>query len=394
MRHARGIVVVTVAVVVLLVLVGVLYVLPQANVGSNAPPCGATGDPAVSLTNITADLPSSFADGSIQAFGSNGTGVIFGGISYYDRNHEPFDSLPALGSFTPSTSTTRDLTPQTAPFFEEGGVFPVGWNGSAWLIAGQTTIGHLTVGSAISLQDGQVTNLTSRVAPFFHNEGIWIAGWDGVGWLLGGNNTQGASLVYLEGNSVTNLTPLLPNNAPGDWIQALAWNGSGWLVGGQGVFGSYESGRFTNLMPQSPFTTGGVLAMAWNGSAWLVGGSPLGLAFVRGEIVTSGPSLDNRTPGWVNAIVAVSGGGWIVSGGTFSGNVHAPFLDTVATAPSVDRVIGETACLPTAFEGGWVQYGADAAAFGPNAVLLVGEGGTDPLTGGSHAAAALLGVGE
>ena len=393
MDHRRTWGVVAAVVVSALVLATGFYVFyrPNASPAARTSGCGPTPGPPLSSENLTGRLPTSFVNGSIQAFGSNDTSVIFGGVSFYDRNHLPYDSLPALGSFTPGTTVSRDLTAQTSAYFAEGGVFPVGWNGSAWLIAGQTTIGNTTEGSAISFQNGVFTNLTSLVAPYFQGQGIWIAGWNGEGWLLGGNSTEGAALVYLQGSSVVNLTSLIPDNAPGKWIQALAWNGSGWLVGGQGVFGAYEGGRFTNLLGESPFGTGGVLAMDWNGSAWLVGGSPLALAYVHGDEVEAAPSLGIVATGWANSVVALPGGDWLVAGGTDSGGGYAPFLTALNASAAVP--IDEATCLPGAFAGGWVQYGTWAPAFGPHELLLVGEGGTDPSTFASHAAAAVLTVG-
>jgi hypothetical protein len=377
---------------VIALLLAVYLLFPPSPVGFSLAACGTSGGLALASANVTADLPPSFAHGAIQAFGSNETGVIFGGVSYYDRNHLPYDSLPALGSYSPASAVSVDLTGRANPYFYEGGVFPVGWNGSAWLIAGQTTLENVTEGSAIALQGGDITNLTSLVGPYFQDEGIWIAGWDGEGWLLAGNNSHGAVLVYLQGSSVTDLTSLLPNNQPGDWIQALAWNGSGWLVGGQGIFGAYDEGRFTNLFPSSPFVGGGVLAMGWNGSSWLVGGSPLALAFVQGNIVRPAPSPLSGAAGWVNSIIAISGKGWVVSGGTDSGGEYNPFLVTLSSRAGTSHTLDETSCLLGAFSGGWVQYGAPASAFGPNAMLLVGEGGTNASTFASHAAAVLLSV--
>lgn len=393
MRLLRVVTIVVAVGAVVLVLLTAYLFLPRTP-SLTLPACGAPAGFIFSSANVTPDLPRSFTNGAIQAFGSNASSVLFGGVSYYHRDHLPYDSLPALGSYSPATAATDDLTTQTSSYFYEGGVFPVGWNGSSWLIAGQTTIGNTTEGSAIALQDGHITNLTSLVAPYFQEQGIWIAGWNGEGWLLGGNNTQGAVLVYLHGDSVTNLGSLLPNNRPGDWIQALAWNGSGWLVGGQGIFGAYENGRFTNLLPQSPFTSGGVLSMDWNGSSWLVGGSPLALAYVYGTEVLAAPSPTNGTEGWVNSIVAVPGEGWIVSGGTDSGGQYGPLLATLSARAGTAHVVEDFSCLLGAFQGGWVQYGGWAPAFGSNAVLLVGQAGTDASTYASHSAAVLLSVGE
>ncbi|HEV2165660.1 MAG TPA: hypothetical protein VGS23_01575, partial [Thermoplasmata archaeon] len=197
--------------------------------------CGVASGSELWTLNATPDLPPSFANGSVQAFGVNSSDVVVGGVSFFSRDRTPYDSLPALGSFTPSSPGSRDLTNTTGRYFDEGGVFPVAWNGTAWLIAGQTTLDGQTFGAAIAVQGGKVTDLTPKVAPFFQGQGIWIAGWDGNGWLLGGNDTRGAVLVYLKGGTVTNLTPVLPNNSPGDWVQMVAWNGTAWLIGGERV---------------------------------------------------------------------------------------------------------------------------------------------------------------
>ncbi len=395
MQRPRVLLAVAAVAAVLVVVAAAVYLPSYLERGTpvSGRPCGVAGGPSLSVSDLTATLPASFAHGSIQAFGSNSTAVVFGGVSYYDRGHLPYDSEPALSSYTPATSSTEDLTNETSTSFGGGGVFPVGWNGSAWLMAGQSTIGNVTEGSAASWESGRFTDLTPVVGPYFEDQGIWIAGWDGHGWLLGGNNTQGAVLVYLQGDTVTNLTSLLPDNVPTRWIQALAWNGTGWLVGGQGIFGSFEDGRYTNLLPASPFASGAALAMDWNGTAWLVGGSPTGLAYVRGGVVSAAPALAVGGDGWVNSVVAVPGKAWIVSGGSFAAGRYAPFLASVPMAAGPVVPVDESACLPSGFADGWVQYGAWAPAFGTGAILLVGEGGTDPQTFESHAAAAVLSVG-
>jgi hypothetical protein len=396
MRNPRRILILgSLAVAVLVVTAGYfLLSRPSAARAGPSGACGAAGGPSLGSTNLSSALPGSFSTGAIQSFGSNDSTVIFGGVSYYDRNHDPFDSAPALSSYAPALGKDVDLTDSAAPYFDEGGVFPVGWNGSAWLVAGQTTIGNVTEGSAISLQAGRFTNLTPLVAPYFQQQGIWIAGWDGEGWLLGGNNSLGAVLVYLQGDTVTNLTSLLPNNGPADWIQALAWNGSGWLVGGQGIFGALHEGRFTNLLPESPFLTGAALAMGWNGSAWLVGGSPADLVYVQGGSEQPGPSLGVGSPSWVNSVVSLPDGGWLVSGGSEGAGQYAPLLAALPTGSPEGAAVDESACLPMSFHGGWIQYGTWAPAFGANELLLVGEGGTDPVTFESHAAAAVISVQE
>lgn len=372
------------------------YVLVPPPPAAPLPPstaCGYLGGSPLYGQNVTSELPASFANGSLQSFGSNATSVMLGGVSFYQRNANPYDSLPALGTYDPGNSAGQDLTARTADYFDEGGVFPVGWNGTSWLVAGQTSIGPLSEGSAISIQGDTITNLTPVVAPYFQGQGIWIAGWNGQGWLLGGNNSQGAALIYLQGDSVTNLTGLLPDNLPGDWIQMVAWNGTGWLVGGEGIFGAYEGSTFTNLLPQSPFATGGVLAFDWNGSAWLAGGSPLDLATVQGTRVDAFPLPVDATQGWVNSIVSMGGASWLVSGGGYGSSGDTPFVQGVDVTTTGATSLDETRCLGGAFQGGYVQYSAWAPAYGPHDLLLVGERGSDPTTYSSQAAAAVITVG-
>ncbi|HEV2428407.1 MAG TPA: hypothetical protein VGV64_00970 [Thermoplasmata archaeon] len=369
------------------------YGLPHGPAAALPTPLVCAGSPGIVLgaTNVTPQLPDSFSHGSVQAFGSNASSVVFGGVSYYAQHHQPFDSLPAIGVVTPSTPSGTDLTPVGGAYFDRGGVFPVVWNGSGWLLAGQTTIGGDSEGSAVSWTGDRFTNLTPEVGRYFLGEGIWIAGWDGHGWLLGGNSSRGAALVYLSGSTATDLTPLIPNNAPGDWVQMVGWNGTAWLVGGFGVFGTLSNGRFTDLLQASPFAEGGVYAIDWNGTSWLVGGSPAVVASLRGS--TLGPPIPALVgaSGWVNAIVALPGNGWIVAGGSYGPGRFDPFAGIVL--PGTSRMIDASACLAGAFQGGWVQFGAAAPAFGDHAVLLVGEGGTDPRTYESHSAAVELRVG-
>lgn len=351
----------------------------------------------VTLEDLTLSAGGAFSHGSIQAFGSNGTSVILGGLSEYHRGAVPFDSQPAAVELDPQAAppVSENLTLLLSPYFEGGGIFPVVWNGSAWLIAGQTTVDNGSEGALVVLHGGSVTNRTSLVAPYFSGqgasagEGIWIAGWDGSGWLLGGNSSAGAALVYLQGDHVQDLSALLPHNRPGDWIQMLAWNGTGWAVGGQGVFGTWYQDRYTDLLPSSPFRSGGVYALDWNGTAWWAGGAPAGLAEVEGERVVPGPALGPAFNGWVNTVLTTDRG-MLVAGGGYGAGGYVPQLALLEGDPHAPVTVDLSACLPAAFRGGWVQFGAPAPAYSPSCVLLVGQGGTDAMTLESHGAAVLV----
>lgn len=105
------------------------------------------------------------------------------------------------------------------------------------------------------------------------------------------------------------------------------------------------------------------------------------------------PNALGGTSGWVNTILALPGGSWLVAGGFNGSRGYAPFLDAIAPGLGEGPALDEGACLAGAFNGGWVQYGAPAPAFGPEALMLVGNEGVNPLTLSSHAAAVLIDVG-
>lgn len=377
------------------------------NCQCNAPPSGVCYGPTSSGvdllgSNATGDLAGAFTTGSVQAFGSNSTSLIAGGVSSFVRGGLPYDTYPAAAAVPQNFGAGTNLTSLIAPYFVGGGVFPVGWNGTSWLVAGEATWGDLSVGAAVGYQDGRVTNLTGLVAPYFRatvpssDAGIFIAGWDGTGWLIGGNNSQGASLIYLQGDRVTDLTPSLPENGPNDWVQMLAWNGTGWLIGGEGILVSWYHGTFTDLFPASPFApSGGVFGFDWDGSRWLVGGTPTKTEYIQGDQETPGPSVPANFDAWINTVVYVPGQEplWVLGGGGYGpSQTHTSELAVANDSGTGGTAASLTNCLPGAFLGGWVQFGADASPTTPTVIGLVGEGGTDPSTGSSHGAMGLLTV--
>ncbi len=388
----RLLVVIAVVVVAGAVVLAAVEIFPHVSGPSGLGLCATASGISVSVEDDTSLVDGPFAGGAIQAFGANATATLLGGLSYYYQNATPYDSLPAAETLpTTGGSGAENLTPLLAPYFPWGGIYPVAWNGTAWLIAGQATFGQVTEGAAVALTSGRVTNLTPLLGSYFSGQGIWIAGWDGQGWLIGGNSSSGASLVYLEGGKVTNLSGLLPNNQPGDWVQMVAWNGTAWLVGGQGVFGSWEGGQYVNLLPSSPFAKGGVFGIGWNGNEWLVGGDPPLLVAVQGVTVSAGPSLENWTHGWINTVVPLSFG-WAAGGGAFvAGGGYTPRLELFGGSWSPGPT-DLSSCLPASFAGGWVQFGGVVPGGIATSLLLVGEGGTNPTTLASHGAAANLSI--
>lgn len=400
MKRQRAWILVAAVAVVGLVLGTAWYVdYSQSPGGRTSAPCFSGAGATVSSEDLTGILGTTFRHGAIQAFDSNSTTVLLGGLSTFMRNAQPSDSEPAVAALTQVNSgnpTSQNLTPFLYRYFDQGGVFPAGWNGSAWLLAGQTTLHGLAQAAAVSIQGGRITNLTGEVEPYFQGTrpnqdvGIWIAGWDGKGWLIGGNSSWGASLIYLAGDHITNLSGNLSGNRPGDWVQMVAWNGTGWLIGGQGVLAAWQGSRFTNLLPGTPYASGGVYAIGRAGSQWIIGGTSGQLAIVNGSQVLHGPTLPPGFGAWVNALVPAGTGWWVGGGGYSSPLTYTTQLAFLPALTGNGPTYDASACLPQDFQGGWIQYGASIPNINPQDVLLVGVGGVNATTGTGHGAAVLL----
>ena len=106
MRHTRIVVVVTAMTGVAFLLLAAYLLLLHTPLSASLF-CGGSAGLVYTSTTITPDLPRSFTQGAIHAFVSSSIGVIFGGVSYYDWNHLAYDSLPALGSYSPIPAATR-----------------------------------------------------------------------------------------------------------------------------------------------------------------------------------------------------------------------------------------------------------------------------------------------
>lgn len=365
--------------------VAVLWLAPGGSPGPR--PTEAFG-----VQNETSALGPVYHPGIILGAASNGSVALLGGIGVYTK--VPEYTLPDLASATVDSGqvVVTNLTPAVNPYFFEGGVYAMGWNGSAWLLGGQAGWGggSHNAGSLVAFSEGRFVNRTTLLGTAFAGGGVFAMGWNGSAWLLGGNSTTGPALESIAGGKVTNLSAKLPLRDPSGWLQTIDWNGNEWLIGGEGVFGLLTGSNYTDLWDSAPFGGSGVYAADWNGSVWLAGGGAAALVTVRGQVVQSAPPLSGRFDQSVTFVAAVPGG-WLLGGtGTSSAGGFAPELaywdGSGPTATSLDL----TAELPSAFLGGDLQAGCLAPAFGPDRALVVGEGQYNNETGFGLGAMALV----
>ena len=364
----------------------VVAVAIAGNWAAATPPASAQGGLA-SVVDWTGYLGTSYLPGAPQAFGSNASTVLVGGIGSWDK--PAGHSVPMLVALHPPFGT-QNLTPVVEPFFHDGGVFGNAWNGSGWLFTGEGTWGGEAGGVLLSYARGVWTNLSPLVRPFTSGQGLWAGAWNGTGWLLGGNSSAGSTLLSFDGRTVRDLTSELPHNRAGDWIQLIAWNGSAWVVGGKGTFGVLSGGRYTDLLPRSPFAGSGVYAAGWNGTAWLIGGGPPAVVDrLQGTVLSPAASLPDGFSGWVNSILW-GGSGWLAAGKGFPHGPDSSAAELAYWPTSAAGFIDLSARLPTAFDGGQVQFADWVPSLGPHTALLVGQGHLDETTGYSTGAAALV----
>lgn len=337
----------------------------------------------IAVVNATALLGGMYRPGAVQGVSGNASALLLGGNGPFAERSGP--TVPLLTLVGPDAMPQNASAP-AAGAFGEGAPFVVAWNGSSWLIGGERLAAGAPSGALVELRAGVWTDRTPGLGTAFAGGGVWALGWNGTDWLVGGSGSAGAVLLALGPGSDRNLSALLPNNTAADWVQWLAWNGTGWLVGGGGVFGTLEGARYHDLLPSSPFRSGGVFSADWNGSAWLAGGgAPAALAVVRGTEVVGQPELPPGFDRWVN-IVFWTPEGWIVGGrGTTSGGASAPELALWATS---GILVDDSALLPTSFAGGEILAGARAPSLGPDALVVAGEGALDPATGSGYGALA------
>lgn len=356
-------------------------------------PTAPAAPPPFDVEDATGDLGPVFHPGIVLGAASNASTTLLGGIGVYVRS--PEFSLPVLASFANGSfahdtrdATVTNLTDEVANDFYEGGVYGIGWNGSAWLVAGQASWGGGNFGALVRLDGSRAINLTAELDGDFVGGGIFAMGWNGTAWLLGGNSSQGPVLVSFAGGKTTDLSSHLVTYDRLGWIQLLAWNGTAWLVGGEGVLGTWTGARYSNLWPSSPYGGEGVYSAGWNGTAWLLGGGAGRVEFLRGGTLSPGPTLPSDFDQSVLLIDPI-GEGWLVGGkGTSPGGGIAPELAWYAGGSSAVRDL--SGLLPSSFSGGEIQGGGPSPVLGPTSIVLVGEGGYQRTTGYGLGAMALL----
>jgi hypothetical protein len=341
------------------------------------------------LVDETPALGPVFHPGVILAAASNATTTLLGGIGVYSQ--PTGYSLPVFAAVRtgPSGLVVENETAEVQSYFLDGGVYAIGWNGSAWLIGGQRSPGNVDDGALIALHNGTITNLTGMVATYFQGGGIWSVGWNGTTWLIGGNSSVEATLLAWNGGAVTDLSSEVIDHGSEPWVQMLRWSGAEWLVGGHGVFGLWTASGYVDLFPASPYQNGGVYSADWNGTAWLVGGDGRELVAVHGEGLTVATTLPPEFDRLALMIVA-SADGWFIAGkGLGAEGLFAPELSFWNGAPAVSPT-DYSGSLPPSFQDGDIQGGVLAPEIGPRAVLMVGVGAYDPSTGYGVGAVALL----
>jgi|GEM_PF-1910918 len=359
-------------------------------VGSFAPSPSSPSLPApLAMVDESSKLGPVFHPGVILAGGSNSTASLLGGIGEYSQPTGV--SLPVFSSLTrePGGITVTNRTSEISNYFDEGGIYAIGWNGSAWLIGGQRSPGGSDNAALVELRDGRFTDLTSRFASYFVGGGVWSVGWNESGWLIAGNSSTGPTLLSWDGGPIVDLSPEVTAHSPSPWVQLLVWNGLEWLVGGQGVFGLLTGSAYHDLDPGSPFEHTGEFAAAWSGSFWVVGGTGARVVVVTGTTVGPGPALPVAFDRFALFIVFI-GSGWLIGGrGTSWSGAYAPELLYWNGGPGPRSLTDLSSYLPASFSGGEIQGGVPAPEFGASSWLLVGEGSYNPTSGYGVGAMAL-----
>lgn len=348
-------------------------------------------------------LGHAFDPGSIQSWGGNGSDLFIGGNGYFSNVAPSNWSDPVLLRLALGTggSPAQNVTSEFLPYFAGGSFFGQVWNGSSWLFTGfsEDDESH-QLPALVSLTAGRVTDLSGRIAGVFAGGGIWGAAWNGSAFLLGGQSAQGPALAVLWANgTIENLTAEIPGRLSAGWIQLLAWNGTGWIVGGYGALGRLSGTHYQDLWSKAPFAEGGAYAAAWNGRSWLVGGSPTEVVVLSGDRFGPPVAIGSAFNAWVSSILPIDGGWILAGGGTVS---PAPGTGGLPHDTPELALLSDSGCsvdlsglLPPAFLGGYVQFAEPSTGSIPGSTysggwLLVGEGGSDPTSQTSRGAIGLL----
>ncbi len=342
------------------------------------------------MSNETAALHGMFGSGELLSSASNGTATLFGGIENYRKTTD--FSLPALAVAKPGPLGPRiqNLTAVVEPYFWQGGIYSIVWNGTAWLLTGQAGWGGKNIGTAVWLDGGRVTNLTPELGRYFPRGGIWTSAWNGSSWLVAGNSTAGPIAVALSPAGTTlNLSSRIVGHAPKTWIQSMGWNGHQWLLGGEGILGLFQGSSFTDLFPSAPYDGNGVYSIGWNGSSWLVGGGSGRASSIQSDRVGPGPTLPSDLDQSILAMTAAPAG-WLIGGkGSSPTAPLAPGLAFWTAGGSLSTVIDLGPTLPAAFEGGEI-WGATPIPRAASGYYVLGFGDYNDTSGSARGALAEL----
>lgn len=348
--------------------------------------------PAFSVVDERAALGENFQPGIVLGGASNSSESFLAGIGVYRAASDV--SLPALAAVRRSATglNVSNATAFAGGAFALGGVYAAGWNGSAWLVGGQSGATASNDGALVTSHDGRSwANLSAEVAPYFSGGGIWAVGWNGSAWLVGGNSSSGPVLVAFDGARFVDRTSVLAPHLRTAWVQLLAWNGVEWLIGGQGLFELLRGTQATDLYAGSPFAGRGEFTTLWTGSAWLVGGYADRLAVVALNGASSTVGLPSAWSDPLVTFVLPVGDGYLVGGradGTSGG--YQPQLQYWAGPAGGDGWAPLTGEIPPSFGSGEFQAGFPAGELCAGCALLVGEGQYNRTTGYGLGALALL----
>lgn len=343
-----------------------------------------------SMVNLTGDLGNAFDPGSIQAFGSNSSSILLSGVGYTDKTTQFSNaSLLRLNSLQPG-STGTELSRITADYFHNGTVFGTGWNGTAWLLTGETGFNGTSQAGVIAVEGSYIDNLTATIGHYFRDGGAWIDAWNGSGWLIGGNSDTAAVLVGYYHGEIINYTSALGPLPLHSWIQLIDFNSSAWLVGGHGVFGFLSSGHFTNMLSRTAFAFSGVYSAQFTGGRWIIGGGPpAGIQIISGNSVESAVSTPSFFNSWVNGI-CIYDNSYFIGGKGLHSNRFYPALYKMSVSSSGISFQNLSSLLPSSFEGGQVQFMSTISFQNYTGILIAGQGNYNATTAFSTGALAFL----
>jgi hypothetical protein len=344
-----------------------------------------------SFMNLTSELGNTFSSGSIQSFSINESAILLAGVGYYNRSTGyNLPSLMKLNSTNPS-AIGEPMMSVAEKYFHNGTIFGSAWNGSAWMLTGESYNGVIDGGGAIIISGDVITNLTPQIEPYFNLGGAWFDAWNGTGWLIGGNNDKQAALVGLYHDKVINYTPLLGKLPMRSWIQLIVWNGTSWLIGGYQIFGFLTSGKYIDMLQKTEFLNSGVLAASFVNHRWYIGGGPpAGIQVLYPNGTTNTIQMPSYFNKWVNGITCYKG--YFLVGGEAAPNSFeiCPALYAINISAKEEMFCNLTSLLPSSFKHGQIQFIAYIQFKGVSGVMIAGQGSYNTSTGYSKGALSLM----